>query len=212
MTADTSSNWRRALPVPADYFRPGAPVRHRNPVLADWRGVVRPAPDGPHCGQWRRGAQVYVDFTQGSRSDRSDVPPGPGWYNTRAIELEPTVADILTGAAAHIETYGLNKGDYHARVSDPCHSAACASGAVHVAAGAPVIDQKSWASQTGPQIVKLIEEAEILLAEHLIRLGWPECASHETEPLETIAGWNDRDGIDGPEVARVLREVSELAR
>lgn len=122
-----------------------------------------------------------------------------------------TVHDICILAALHVEVFGHHQGDFLATDWPTMQNlaACCAAGAIRLGAGMSADDimhKAEW-----PPIVV---EADELLAEYLIEAGWRECRNRadELDPVETIAGWNDADGMDAAEVARVLRDVAELAR
>lgn len=122
-----------------------------------------------------------------------------------------TVHEICTLAALHIEVFGHHQGDFLGDDWPTLQNlaACCAAGAIRLGAGMSADDimrKGEWPA--------VVIEADELLAEYLIEASWRECRNRagELDPVETIAGWNDADGMDAEEVARVLREVAEEAR
>jgi hypothetical protein len=103
-------DWRRACPDPEEIFWPGRTVRHLNPKLSDWRGVIEAEADGEHAGEWLRERPagdnedwVHIRWTAGTGSRRVEgSPPMRGWFGVTAVEPLPDDpgADQLTVDAA----------------------------------------------------------------------------------------------------------------
>lgn len=106
-TTDRRGDWRRLLPdSPSKYFRPGMDVRHLNPDLADWRGVVEPATTGRDKGRCVRksrggGSGEYIVRVRWTAGVTDGHLPETGWYGVEAVEI--VVAVTLTKDARLVD-------------------------------------------------------------------------------------------------------------
>ena len=92
MVIEPHEQWQepRTLDQVRDMFPREQQVRHLNPELSDWNGVVTPAPRGRNRGQHIKvhagvpSIDVYVTWTVGT-TGHPNSKPVTGWYGAQAL-------------------------------------------------------------------------------------------------------------------------------
>jgi hypothetical protein len=134
-------------------------------------------------------------------------------HDTPATVHEQTPAQLLRGAAVHIDTHGWHQGcryEMHAELNPT--PPACAAGALCIATyGSALADLIRWPEPTEAQW-RALGEVYRFFACHLLGtdLGYRGDPGELLDVYEEIIGtWNDHDGRTAAQVTTALREAAD---